>query len=167
MSGQKLTNTTGTSNYSFSIHDMVIEYINEGGPDDGARLRFPGLSPVYIRALDPQVATKWINSTNAPTELDGNNGDYHLNSATGDISFKQNHVWSVVASLVGPAGGIGPTGPQGPIGPTGPVGPSAAISTASDVSFSPLENGDLITWNSTQQVFVNIRKENVIDGGNI
>ncbi len=169
MAGQKLTNSTGTSNSSFSIDEMVIEYIYDG-VNDGARLSFPGYSPVYIRALNPNVATKWINGTTAPADAQGNNGDYFLNSVTGQIYFKANNLWTVIASMIGPQGpqGVpGDPGPAGPTGPTGPIGPSAAIASASDVTLTNLEDGHLITWSSSQGKFVNIPKQIITDGGNV
>lgn len=165
----KLTNTTGTSNQSFSISEMIIEYINDG-VDDGAKLSFPGYSPVFIRALNPNLATKWFSGTNAPVDSQGNNGDYFLKTNTGDIYYKLNNFWSVITNMLGPQGpkgDTGNTGVAGPTGPTGVAGPSASISSASDIALGNLETGDLLTWHSISGKWVNVRPTTITDGGNI
>ena len=49
----------------------------------------------------------------------GKDGDYHLNTTTGDVSVKSSGVWTVAMNVVGD---MGPEGPAGPIGPAGPQG---------------------------------------------
>jgi hypothetical protein len=165
----KLTNTTGTSNNSFSISDMIVEYVADG-VNDGAKLSFPGYSPVYIRALNPNVPTKWLSGTSAPLDSQGNNGDYFLKTDSGEVYYKLTNFWSVIANLIGPEGpqgAQGNTGATGPTGPTGIAGPSAAVASAQDVVLSSLETGDLLTWNAISGKWINVRPATITDGGNI
>lgn len=75
-------------------------------------------------------ATVIHNGTSAPARNSAvknvPNGDYYINTTTGDLYKKANNTWTKISSLKGPQGDIGPagaTGPQGPRGTTGPMGP--------------------------------------------
>ena len=46
----------------------------------------------------------WYQGSSAPSSGTGANGDFYLNSTTGDVSQKSSGSWSVVANLKGPAG---------------------------------------------------------------
>lgn len=168
MTAKKLTNSTGTSSESFSIDDMVIEYIHDG-INDGAKISLPGYSPIYLRAINPNIASKWLNGTQNPLSGVGTNSDYFINTYSGDIFFKMSNLWTYIGSLKGPQGVPGSNGVAGPTGPTGPQGPAgpsmAAISTAADVQVTSLEDGDLLVWSASVGKFVNTEKELLVDGG--
>jgi hypothetical protein len=54
----------------------------------------------------------------------GNNGDYYLNTATGDLFLKTAGVWNKVGNLKGNTGDSGPKGDVGDKGDTGAKGDS-------------------------------------------
>lgn len=67
----------------------------------------------------------WFSGTSAPAAGTGVNGDFHLNTTTGDVSKKTAGAWAVVDNLTGPQGqqGIqGDTGSQGIQGVKGDTG---------------------------------------------
>jgi hypothetical protein len=90
------------------------------------------------------VGAAWLQDAGAPGAEVGSNGDFYLNTTTGDIyGPKAAGAWgSVIFNIAegqqgpaGPAGATGPqgpqgiqgeTGPQGPQGPAGPTGPAGA-----------------------------------------
>lgn len=47
------------------------------------------------------------------------NGDYYINTTTGDLFKKVNNTWSKISNTKGPQGATGPQGPQGLRGPQG------------------------------------------------
>jgi type VI secretion system secreted protein VgrG len=84
------------------------------------------------------VAAKWLSGNRVPGMALGKDGDYYLNSESGDVYAKVSGEWTVVTNIIGPAGpqgakgdlgvqGIqglaGAPGPQGPAGETGAQGP--------------------------------------------
>jgi type VI secretion system secreted protein VgrG len=84
------------------------------------------------------VAAKWLSGTRVPGIALGKDGDYYLNSESGDVYAKALGEWTVITNIIGPAGlqgakgdpGVqglqgltGATGPQGPAGETGAQGP--------------------------------------------
>ena len=62
----------------------------------------------------PVVA--WRNGTGAPANTLGADGDYYLDSATGNVYQRASGTYSIVANIKGPQGVPGPTGPTGPQG---------------------------------------------------
>ena len=117
--------------------------------DDGLVAEFDSkegrLAPVILLTHDIEsAAAKWHGGESAPEAGMGKDGDYHLNTATGDVSAKSGGAWSVAMNVVGATGATGPqgekgdkgdqgdvgatgsTGPQGPIGLTGETGPTGA-----------------------------------------
>jgi hypothetical protein len=54
--------------------------------------------------------------------LAGIDGDYYLNTTTGDIFQKQSGVWVKIGNLKGNTGDTGPKGDTGDTGPTGAAG---------------------------------------------
>jgi Collagen triple helix repeat (20 copies). len=78
------------------------------------------------------VAAAWLSGTGSPAAGIGKDGDYYLNTITGNVSAKASGAWTVVTNIVGPmgaqglqglTGATGATGPQGPTGLTGATGP--------------------------------------------
>ncbi len=158
-----LTNAKGTTSTSFSIERMKLELIADGSQDDGMKITFPGYPPVYIRARNPLEASKWLTGVDAPEAVDGNPGDFWLQT-NGDVYVKDTNTdWVFVASFIGPTGPTGPTGAS-TVGPTGPVGPSAAINTASDVTITSVQDGDILQYSSGSSKWVN--RPLSVNGGN-
>ena len=46
----------------------------------------------------------WFNGAGAPTQETGSDGDYYLDSETGDVYNKVSNAWSKVANIKGPEG---------------------------------------------------------------
>lgn len=63
----------------------------------------------------------WLTGSAAPSSGAGANGDFYFRT-NGDVYGKSASSWSVLASLVGPAGATGSTGAQGSQGTTGATG---------------------------------------------
>lgn len=68
----------------------------------------------------------WLSGGAPPANNIGNDGDFYLNTSTGEIyGPKATGSWGspvVVSGVAGPQGPQGPAGPQGPSGPQGPAG---------------------------------------------
>jgi hypothetical protein len=50
--------------------------------------------------------TKWFSGTSTPSNTIGANGDFYLNSATGDIYTKNDTAWNLAGNLAGALSGI-------------------------------------------------------------
>jgi hypothetical protein len=103
--------------------------------DDGLVAAFDAkegtLAPVVFLTYDVgNAAAAWHSGEDAPAESLGNDGDYYLETVTGDVYAKSTGTWSVATTILGPRGpqgeqgATGPTGPQGPQGEQGPAGPT-------------------------------------------
>ena len=64
------------------------------------------------------------------------------------------------------AGISGPRGFTGPQGPPGPPGPLNALSDLSDVALSLPEGGDVLTYSSPTNTWINEKATRLVDGGN-
>ena len=85
------------------------------------------LAPVILLTHNvDDVAAKWLSGSSAPANSLGKDGDYYLNTASGDVSAKSAEAWSVVANVVGSTGAKGDKGDQGIQGIQGPVGATGA-----------------------------------------
>jgi hypothetical protein len=96
--------------------------------DDGLLATFDAkegdLAPVILLTHDVEsAAAKWHSGATAPDAGLGNNGDYYLNTATGDVSSKSGGAWSVSLNIIGYTGPQGPQGAKGDKGDTGDQGP--------------------------------------------
>ncbi len=56
----------------------------------------------------------WYYGTSAPSTNIGANGDFYLNTATGDVYNKSNNNWNFIGNIKGAIGNTGPPGPEGP-----------------------------------------------------
>jgi hypothetical protein len=68
----------------------------------------------------------WTVGAGPPDDTVGNNGDFYLDSDTGDVYEKINDEYVVVANIEGPQGAQGAVGAQGAQGDIGPQGPQGA-----------------------------------------
>jgi len=106
--------------------------------DDGLVASFDSkeghLAPVLLLTNNVNdVAAAWMNGSTPPTSGAGNDGDYYLNTSTGDVSSKSAGAWTVVMNIIGPTGAMGSqgtTGPQGIQGPQGATGDPGPIGLA-------------------------------------
>lgn len=79
----------------------------------------------------------------APAGASGNVGDWHLDTATGDVREKTAaSTWTVRGNIRGPQGAQGPTGSTGSTGPAGPPGPALVVYEQPTAPSSP-QPGDV------------------------
>ena len=64
------------------------------------------------------------------------------------------------------AGISGPRGLTGAQGPPGPPGPLSALTDLSDVALGLPEGGDVLTYSSPTQTWINEKATRLVDGGN-
>jgi Collagen triple helix repeat (20 copies). len=89
--------------------------------DDGLAASFDSkeghLAPVILLTNNVNdIAAVWLSGTSTPAAGIGKDGDYYLNTTTGDVSARASGTWTVVTNIVGPMGA------QGSIGLTGAKG---------------------------------------------
>ena len=75
---------------------------------------------------------KWFNGNGAPSSGLGDNGDYYLDSLTGDVYSKQSGSWSVIMNIKGEKGDKGDTGEKGEQGEQGEQGPAGPAGEKGD-----------------------------------
>ena len=151
--------------------------------DDGLAATFDSkeghLAPMIMLTNNVNdVAAAWLSGTGAPALGIGKDGDYYLNTATGNVYAKASGAWgAAITNIVGPSGATGPTGPtgatgsQGFVGATGPTGATGATgatgsqglvgmtgpagSTGATGSFPSGTNpGDMQYWNGSAWVMI-------------
>lgn len=65
------------------------------------------------------AGAEWFTGEGAPSNSQGKDGDYYINTLTGDVYNKASGSWSIKLNIKGPQGERGPQGPQGERGPQG------------------------------------------------
>ena len=127
------------------------EGVTRGPP--GRRAQGPKGDPGATGAQGPAGATgatgatgqaeAWWSSAAVPATATGAVGDWHLNTATGDVYEKTAAaVWTLRGNIRGPSGATGTagaTGPQGPSGATGPTGATGATGPQGPAGVAPDE----------------------------
>ncbi len=126
--------TLGTGNIGSVVQIDITALAKTGSfqgvaltSEDGLTASFDAkegqLAPViYLTHNVNAVAASWLSGTAAPTGSIGKDGDYYLNTATGDVSSRSAGSWTVATNLVGPVGSMGPPGTKGTDGATGAKG---------------------------------------------
>ena len=114
--------------------------------DDGLAISFDSkeghLAPILMLTNNVvDVAAKWLSGTIVPAAGLGKDGDYYLNTSSGDVSTKTSGVWAVVTNI---AGAVGTPGTQGPKGDKGDTGSFPRGTTVGDMQY----------WNGTQWVML-------------
>ncbi len=71
-----------------------------------------------------------------------------------------------ITLTVSNAGISGPRGFTGPQGPPGPPGPLSALTDLSDVALAAPEGGDVLTYSSPTNKWINEKAARLVDGGN-
>lgn len=138
--------------------------------DDGLRAIFDAkegsLAPMILLTHDVgSAASKWHSGTTDPDAGLGKDGDYYLNTATGDVLLKSGGVWSISMNITGATGPRGVQGPQGPKGDTGaqsPQGPKGDAGAQGPEGPQGPEGsfpagtaaGDMQYWDGTQWVMI-------------
>lgn len=159
-SGDRPSNSTNVTPgfYYFSNPDGY----NNGNITDGQ----------WIRIGDGGNTVK--NGTTNPTNGDGNDGDFYINTTTNEIFGPYSGgSWGSGVSLVGPAGATGPQGPlgltgatcpQGPIGLTGATGPQGPQGIQGPAGLLPNGSaaGNTPFWNGSAWV---VNNSNIFNNG--
>jgi hypothetical protein len=97
-----------------------------------------------------------LSGDGAPTELQGDNGDYFLDKNSGRLyGPKVENSWGTPISLVGPKGEIGAQGIQGIQGPGGPPGPAG--SSGLSVGLMRNLNADFIIPTDSNTIVAKLR----------
>ena len=78
--------------------------------------------------------TVWRSSSGVPSNAVGRDGDYHLNTANGDVYTRVSGEYFMSGNIKGPQGIQGLQGPQGPEGPEGPQGVPGTVPA---IGFTP------------------------------
>lgn len=68
------------------------------------------------------AGAEWFTGEGAPSNSQGKDGDYYINTLTGDVYGKASGSWSIELNIKGPQGEQGPKGDPGPQGERGPQG---------------------------------------------
>jgi hypothetical protein len=98
------------------------------------------LNPIIFLTTDvAAAAATWLTGVGTPTAAIGRQNDLYLKTSSGDVYQKGATAWSLVTTIIGPAGATGPqgvagatgaTGADGAVGPAGPVGPTGTQGVA-------------------------------------
>ena len=78
------------------------------------------------------AGSHWTSGTGAPSGQLGTDGDFYLDTNSGDLYSHTSGTWTMQGNLSGAAGTPGTTGPSGApgsVGPTGPAGPPGPTGT--------------------------------------
>ena len=133
------TQALGTANIGNTVQLDLTAAVKAGTfngvalmSDDGFAATFDSkeghLAPLLLLTNNVNnVAAAWLSGTVAPASTIGTDGDFYLNTTSGDVSSKAAGAWSVVTNIVGPQGPAGAVGPQGPKGDAGVAGPVGAV----------------------------------------
>jgi hypothetical protein len=134
------------------MSNQVEVVVNQASIPTVVEVTAPGPQGPPGSAGPAGIGSAWRQGVGSPGSGLGSNGDYYLDTATGDIyGPKTAGAWGASiyniaegqegpAGPTGPAGATGPQGPtgatgaQGPAGATGPAGPSGADATYSDAT---------------------------------
>lgn len=68
------------------------------------------------------AGAEWFTGEGAPSSSQGKDGDYYINTLTGDVYSKASGSWTIKLNIKGPQGDPGPQGERGPQGPQGERG---------------------------------------------
>lgn len=79
------------------------------------------------------AGSAWRDGNVAPANSLGIDGDYYLNTATGDIYLRLSGAYSIVANIMGATGTNGAIGPTGATGAAGTNGTNGAVGAAGSV----------------------------------
>jgi hypothetical protein len=128
------TQTLGTADIEKIIQADLTTAVKSGTfkgialmSDDGLAASFDSkeghLAPMIMLTSNvDDVAGKWFSGTAVPATTLGKDGDYYLNTTSGDVSVKASGAWTTVANIVGPTGAAGAAGPKGDKGDAGNAG---------------------------------------------
>ena len=109
------------------------------------------------------AGAEWLSGSGAPSGGTGDDGDFYLDTATGDVYKKVSGSWGAKLMTISGAQGVqGPAGPQGPTGATGATGPAgpAGAGTAIDSAFHAQKDTSSQTGISTSPVKITFVTEN-------
>ena len=81
-------------------------------------------------------SSEWLNGVGEPSNELGNENDYYIDTANGNLYNKKDNSWELVMNIKGPQGEQGLMGEQGPQGPQGEQGIKGEDGTPGSVWYS-------------------------------
>jgi hypothetical protein len=111
------------------------------GPQGPAGDGTPG--PAGADGLDGAPGSVIRNGSGAPDNSVGLDGDYYIDTLTGNLYYRTANIYLLKANFTGPAGGVGPAGPAG----------TSILSGAGAPSNSLGNNGDFYIDTSTTKLY--------------
>jgi hypothetical protein len=126
--GQVISGSFPTINWAVGPYFMVLAVDFTAGSNYQTFGSQQLLSvPYALYAAKAGSATnKWHYGNIAPLSTLGVEGDYYLDTVTGNVYYRSANGWSVISNIMGPQGIQGLIGQQGPSGPAGPTGATGA-----------------------------------------
>ncbi|MBD3239746.1 MAG: hypothetical protein GF331_04115, partial [Chitinivibrionales bacterium] len=126
--------------------------------DDGLRAAFDAregtLAPVLLLTHDiAGAAAQWHSGSGAPAASLGSDGDYYVETLSGDVYARSGGAWSVIMNITGPMGPRGETGPAGPEGPRGPAGATAIARCVDRVTIAAVPHTQALTLTTNREAF--------------
>jgi hypothetical protein len=111
----------GTSTFFWWIYNattagtVVFNGTYNNAPYGVYALASVNILPIPIGTIGPPGANgaTWFSGSGAPASGLGNNGDYYLNTANGDVYNKASGTWTIATNIKGATGATGPPGPAG------------------------------------------------------
>lgn len=144
--------TRGTSTFFWWVYNatnagtVVFNGTYNSAPNGVYALTSVEILPLPIGERGPAGANgaTWLSGSGAPASSLGNDGDYYLNTDTGDVYNKASGTWTIATNIKGATGATGPQGPtgatgangtQGPQGETGATGPPGPAGFSTNATF--------------------------------
>lgn len=101
----------------------------------------------------PGSGTQWFSGAGAPSSLQGTDGDFYIDTLTGDL-YKKITEWFIIMNLMGPQGPQGPAGSNGNDGDVGPAGPGAMLlmSETNPITLICTPNGAVVSYTGADTI---------------
>lgn len=107
---------------------------------------------LYLAEESEEWSPSWLSGSGAPATSVGIEGDFYIDTASGDLYRKGVSSWTLLRSIIGPTGATGPTGPQGAQGIPGLTGSGTGdmlatiYDTNSDGKVNAADAADSVPW---------------------
>lgn len=114
--------TPGLPVYLLVGTSLVVAIGDAGGTPPGGGEAGPA-GPPGPQGPAGAAGSRWFAGVGVPPNTGGADGDWYLDTATGDVYTKSAGAWTRAGNIMGPAGPQGAAGVQGPKGDAGAQGP--------------------------------------------
>ena len=101
-------------------NNLTLIAESETNPGETRRLKVNEDGALIVAGLGG--ASRWHDGAADPDSTIGEDGDYYLNTSSGDVFEKASGTWTQAGNIKGPQGPQGLQGPEGPQGPKGDKG---------------------------------------------